>query len=492
MARSLLFLIAALALPGCLAFVPVDDDDSALADDDDATSDDDDSTAGVDGDGDGVTVEDGDCDDDDPDVYPGATEVCDGVDQDCDDEVDEGVEMQPYAPDNDGDGFPSENADLVVMACSAPDGYLPDAAPYDCADNLAGVYPGAKEVCNGVDDDCDGSLDDGVLSTLYLDADEDGAGFGNNPIGTGCPGTGFSATNDDCDDDDPTQNQADIDADGVTSCDGDCDDLDGAVVPGQDGDGDGKVACTDDCNDTNAAVFPGALELCNQLDDDCDGIADDGLGASLVIRGAAPAPGQEVWDLLDDAGYCVAPMMDVAAFTSSTAVDWYELIVVTADTGDAAGWYGDSWPLQMWWNTATAGGPQRVLLGMGLGGLAAFSELGVSGLSPTNSYTYNAGVVYANDTTDLVWTTPNSVLNSQNSVTVHTQSFAQTRGLPGAPANGIVGTNTTGAPILLVNPSFTGANPVAWYWGFEQGLHLATSAGHDLFENVVRDAIGPP
>ncbi len=493
MARTLLSLIAALALSGCLAFVPVDDDDSAVAgDDDDATADDDDSTLDGDADGDGVTADDGDCDDGDPDVHPGAPELCDGLDQDCDEEIDEGLDLLPFAPDHDGDGFPSSNGDLVVEACGAPDGYVPDQSPYDCADNLPDVHPDATEVCNGVDDDCDGTLDEGVLVDLYLDADQDGAGWGSTAVGTGCPGTGFSETNDDCDDDDPAQNQADIDGDGTTSCDGDCDDLDDSIVPGQDNDGDGKVACTEDCDDGDAAVFPGAPEVCNQRDDDCDGVADNGLGASLVIRGAAPSPGQEVWDLLDDAGYCVAPMMDVAAFSSSVVIDWYELIVVTMDTGDAAGWYGDSGPLSAWWNSAAAGGPPRVLLGMGLGGLAAFSELGVPSLSPTNSYTYNAGVLYANDTSYSLWTTPNQVLNSQNSVTVHTQSFAQTRGLPGVQGNAVRGTNTTGAPILIRTPSFSAANPVAWYWGFEQGLHLATTAGHELFENVVRDAIGPP
>ena len=72
-----------------------DDDDSTVVDDDDSTTGDDDDATGPDADGDGVTAEDGDCDDTDPAVYPGAEEACDGVDNDCDQEIDE---MEPVDP----------------------------------------------------------------------------------------------------------------------------------------------------------------------------------------------------------------------------------------------------------------------------------------------------------------------------------------------------------------------------------------------------------
>ena len=108
-----------------------DDDDDAADDDDDAADDDDDTTA-VDADGDGYTT-DIDCDDNDASIHPGAAEIpYDGIDQNCN-----GLDLT----DVDGDGY---------------DG---GAGGDDCDDNDAAVNPGATEVVNGVDDDCDGSVD---------------------------------------------------------------------------------------------------------------------------------------------------------------------------------------------------------------------------------------------------------------------------------------------------------------------------------------------
>jgi hypothetical protein len=90
----------------------------------------------ADGDGDGSRARD-DCDDTNPAVHPGATETCNGVDDDCDLSRDEGFDL-------DGDGFTS---------CGA------DGLGADCDDARAGVFPGAEEVCNGTDDDCDGTVD---------------------------------------------------------------------------------------------------------------------------------------------------------------------------------------------------------------------------------------------------------------------------------------------------------------------------------------------
>ncbi|WP_210490275.1 Ig-like domain-containing protein [Rufibacter aurantiacus] len=105
-----------------------------------------------DADGDGVTSET-DCNDANSAVYPGATEVCDGLDNDCDGQTDEGVKTIFYA-DSDKDGF--GDAAVTTLACEAPAGYVSKAG--DCNDQDASINPGATDLCDGIDRNCDGKV----------------------------------------------------------------------------------------------------------------------------------------------------------------------------------------------------------------------------------------------------------------------------------------------------------------------------------------------
>jgi len=231
----------------------------------------------IDADSDGYTVCQGDCDDNDNTVYPGATETCNGKDDDCDTLIDDAdpscTGKTTWYQDSDGDGY--GNPAVSQQACSQPPGYVSDntdcddsdanehpnqtwykdadndgysdgttdtmsctrpvgykvaseltATSGDCNDNNASVHPSATEVCNGIDDDCDGNIDEGLASTWYQDNDGDGYG---NPV---------------------VSQQA-------------------CSQPS------GYVSDNTDCNDNNAAVNPGAPEVTyNGNDDNCDGFVD--------------------------------------------------------------------------------------------------------------------------------------------------------------------------------------------------------------------------
>ncbi|HSO38083.1 MAG TPA: MopE-related protein [Labilithrix sp.] len=189
----------------------------------------------TDADGDGVPLS-LDCDDHDRDVHPGATEVCNGKDDNCDGKIDEGF-------DADGDGYPT---------CAA----LGKAA--DCDDKDATVHPGAAEVCNGKDDNCDGKIDESF----------------------------------------------DKDNDGFYAC------------------AHGTIAA--DCDDNDPLIHPGGTETCNAKDDDCNGKIDE-LPAALV--GSLTVPVNVHWKTVGNALF------------SAAAPGWAQL---TPDVGSQSG--------GLWWN----------------------------------------------------------------------------------------------------------------------------------------------
>jgi len=112
-----------------------------------------------DADGDGFAAA-ADCNDGDADVFPGAPERCNGVDDDCDEEVDEeAIDALELFADQDGDGY--GDAARVERACAPFDGAVDDAS--DCDDTDVTVYPSAAELCDGLDNDCDAVVDAEVV-----------------------------------------------------------------------------------------------------------------------------------------------------------------------------------------------------------------------------------------------------------------------------------------------------------------------------------------
>ena len=109
---------------------------------------------------DGVADNGDDCDDTSASCRPLADERCDALDNDCDGDIDEDVVDATFFADADGDGFGDPS--VTVEDCAPPEGFT-DVAD-DCDDAVADIFPGAAETCDVVDQDCDGAVDEGVLT----------------------------------------------------------------------------------------------------------------------------------------------------------------------------------------------------------------------------------------------------------------------------------------------------------------------------------------
>jgi len=171
-----------------------------------------------------------DCNDNNASIHPGATEVCNGIDDNCNGQIDEGVATKTFYHDNDGDGY--GNPFNYIEACSLDQAKSQGsfvATNTDCDDNDKSRYPDAEEVCDGIDNNCDGQVDEGVKNVYYADKDGDGYGDPNDKTPT-------------CADTPPA----------------------------------GYVDNNWDCNVYDAAISPGAPENSNNgKDDNCNGVIDE-------------------------------------------------------------------------------------------------------------------------------------------------------------------------------------------------------------------------
>jgi hypothetical protein len=242
----------------------------------------------------------GDCDDADPAINPDAVEVCDGIDQDCDAVADDHAsDRAPWHMDRDRDSW--GDPEVVVFACLQPTNFVADDT--DCDDDDPRINPDAAERCGGVDEDCDGELDEaGALDGLPWYADVDGDGWGDDAdVESACAAVDDRvALGGDCDDADATFNPGALEIDCSDPADYNCD----GSVGDADADGDGWIACQD-CDDASTARNPDAAESCNELDDDCDGDTDE--DAPGAVTWYADADGDGFGDADEGLAACEQP-----------------------------------------------------------------------------------------------------------------------------------------------------------------------------------------
>ena len=288
----------------------------------------------------GYAASSGDCDDSDPLRHPDSTEVCDGIDNDCDGGVDEdSVDADTWYLDHDGDGY--GDADWTYTGCEPLSGYVAEAT--DCNDESSISYPGADEICDGMDNDCDEEVDEGELLAVFEDGDGDGYGDAMTMIGECDPTEGTSTMGGDCDDADSAvyPGAPDTPYDGLDSdCSGGSDydaDLDGYDHP----DGGG-----DDCDDGDGSVFPGAEDEpydgidadCvgdDDFDDDADGyVPDDYVGFETAgVDGSGSLPGGDCDDTDPDRNPGMEEVSDDGVDSDCDGEDSW--IGLTGETGDA-------------------------------------------------------------------------------------------------------------------------------------------------------------
>ncbi len=170
-----------------------------------------------------------DCDDTDPEINPGLPEVCDGKDNDCSGVIDNDLPLNTYFLDLDGDGFGNLAMTYDTCITYAPFGYVTNNR--DCNDDDPMINPSIAEICDAIDNNCDGNADEGLVKNRYY-FDNDGDGYGD-----------LMVTADTCIAFAPT----------------------------------GFVTNDLDCNDVDPMINPGVREVCDAIDNNCDGRADEGL-----------------------------------------------------------------------------------------------------------------------------------------------------------------------------------------------------------------------
>ncbi|MES2643670.1 MAG: MopE-related protein [Myxococcota bacterium] len=312
----------------------------------------------ADGDGHPACTE---CDDTDPAVSPDAAEACNTVDDDCDGEIDEAgaTGEGSWHADGDADGYGDPAA--TTLACDSVEGFVADAT--DCDDTDGAVSPAGTETCDGADQDCDGTADEGATGDAVWFYDGDGDSYGNPAVtSAACDApAGYVADATDCNDGAALASPAGVETcDGIDNdCDGATDESGGGLSFFADADGDGygdpaasTTSCTapagyvtndDDCDDRSSSYAPDASEVCgDSLDQDCDGSADDGCAETIEHCGTISA--DETWSG-DDIHYVTCDVTVQGASAPLLTIEDGAVVEFAPGTGLVVGAssYGELW-----------------------------------------------------------------------------------------------------------------------------------------------------
>jgi hypothetical protein len=209
-------------------------------------------------------------------------EICNGVDDDGDGTIDEGLPVGGPPTDCDGDGFPlCPTSATTAENCAGQTVPLIPGAPADCNDQIPGIHAGAEELCNGLDDDCDGSTDEGAPEGGRACTIPGLLGVCNAGT-TSCASGPMTCVQ-------TTQPSDEVCDNLDNDCDGEVDegnpgggaactipDLQGACAQGVLSCADGPATCTQ-------TVFP-TSETCDGIDNDCDGTVDEVLVFSGYLQ----------------------------------------------------------------------------------------------------------------------------------------------------------------------------------------------------------------